>query len=99
MGRTAQGIQYAGSAYWTILKAHDMVPSMSRKGNCYDNACMENFFSSLKNELIIRRDFHDRDEARLVIFNYIEVFYNRQCCHQTLDYRSPVQFEEMTGVA
>lgn len=94
-----QGIQYAGGAYRALLKAHDMIPSMSRKGNCYDNACAESFFSSLKNELIFHRDFHDRDEARLAIFNYIEVFYNRQRSHQTLDYRSPVQFEEMTGVA
>jgi putative transposase len=94
-----QGIQYAGGAYRAILKAHDMLPSMSRKGNCYDNACVESFFSSLKNELIFHRDFYERDEARLAIFNYIEVFYNRQRSHQTLDYRSPVRYEEMNGVA
>jgi len=94
-----RGIQYASSAYRTILKAHDMVQSMSGKGNCYDNACVESFFSNLKNEETFHRDFHERDEARAAIFKYIEVFYNRQRSHQTLGYRSPVRFEETAGVA
>ena len=94
-----RGIQYTSSTYRTILKAHDMVQSMSGKGNCYDNACVESFFSSLKNEETFHRDFHERDEARKAIFNYIELFYNRQRRHQTLGYRSPVQFEETAGVA
>ncbi len=70
-----------------------------RPTSCCDNACAEGFFSRLKNGLLFHRDFHDRDEARRAIFNDIEVFYNRQRSHQTLDYRSPVQCEEMTGIA
>jgi putative transposase len=94
-----RGIQYASSAYRAILKAHDMVQSMSGKGNCYDNACVESFFSNLKNEETFHRDFRERDEARAAIFKYIEVFYNRQRSHQTLGYRSPEQFEETASVA
>lgn len=94
-----QGAQYSGSAYRALLKAHDMIPSMSRKGNCYDNACVESFFSHLKNELIHHHSFRDRDEARSAIFDYIEMFYNRQRLHQTLNYRSPEQYERMACVA
>jgi len=66
---------------------------MSRKGNCYDSAVVESFFSTLKNELIHEREYHSRDEAHVEIFEFIEVFYNRQRLHRTLDYVSPVQFE------
>ncbi len=66
-----------------------MVPSMSRKGNCWDNACIESWHSLLKKELVYWRHFKTRDEAKLAIFEYIEVFYNRQRLHSALDYRTP----------
>lgn len=95
---TDQGTLYATSTYRDILKAHGLIPSMSRKGNCYDNACAESFFSGLKNELIWDRDFKTRSAARSVIFEWIEVFYNRERLHETLDYVSPVRYEEQTVV-
>lgn len=91
---TDQGIVYASSSYRDILKAHHMLPSMSRKGNCFDNACAESFFSGLKNELLWDRDFKTRAEARSAIFEWIEVFYNRERLHQTLNYVSPARYEE-----
>ena len=66
---------------------------MSRKGNCYDNATMESFWSTLKLELVYRRDFATRPQARTEIFDYIEAFYNRQRSHSALNYLSPVEFE------
>jgi transposase InsO family protein len=96
---TDQGLLYATPAYREILKAHHMMPSMSRKGDCYDNACAESFFSGLKNELIWDRDFRTRSEARSAIFEWIEVFYNRERLHETLDYVSPVRYEERNAVA
>lgn len=94
-----QGAQYRSAAYQDLLKAHAMVPSMSRKGNCHDNACVESFFSTLKNELTWHCDFADRAQARSAIFEFIECYYNRSRSHQYLDYRSPVTFEEMGDVA
>ncbi|MCP5268784.1 MAG: IS3 family transposase [Zoogloeaceae bacterium] len=96
---TDQGTLYAARAYRESLLKHGLRPSMSRRGNCYDNAVAESFFSTLKNELVHHRDFHTRDEARAAIFEYIEVFYNRQRRHQTLGYLSPMQFEQQAGVA
>jgi len=81
------------------MRAHGMLPSMSARGNCYDNAVAESFFSTLKNELVHHCDFASRDAARAAIFDYIEVFYNRQRKHQTLGYLSPVQFEQQRLVA
>jgi len=91
---TDQGMLYATSAYRAILTQHGMIASMSRKGDCYDNAVAESFFSNLKNELTWHCTFHDRDQARAAIFDYIEVFYNRQRSHETLDYVTPVRYEE-----
>ncbi len=91
---TDQGIQYASRLYRNQLQAHGMRPSMSRKGNCYDNAVVESFFSTLKNEWVFHQTFLDRDQARAALFDYIELFYNRQRRHAALDYQSPVQFEE-----
>ena len=71
--------------------------SMSRKGNCYDNATMESFWSTLKLELVYRRDFQTRSQARTQIFDYIETFYNRQRTHSALDYHSPVDFETINN--
>jgi putative transposase len=96
---TDQGTLYATAAYREILRRHHMLPSMSRKGDCYDNAVAESFFSGLKNELVWGRDFRTRSEARSAIFEWIEVFYNRERLHQTLDYVSPVRYEERTAVA
>ena len=95
---TDQGPLYSARAYRQQLNAHGMRPSMSGKGNAYDNAVAESFFSNLKNELVHHCDFANRDEARAAIFDYIECFYNRQRLHQTLDYVSPAQFEQMKGV-
>jgi transposase InsO family protein len=66
---------------------------MSRRGNCYDNAVIESFFSNLKNELTHHRQFFSREEARAAIFDYMELFYNRQRAHATLQYVSPVEYE------
>jgi putative transposase len=95
---TDQGRQYSSAAYQAVLEQHGMVASMSRRGNCYDNAVAESFFSSLKNELIHHHTFRTRDEARTAIFEHIEVFYNRQRRHQSLDYCSPVDYEGKGGV-
>ncbi len=88
-----QGNQYRATLYQTILARRGVVPSMSRKGNCYDNAPVESFFSSLKNEVVHHRQFQNQAEARYAIAEYIEVFYNRQRLHQALGYRSPEEFE------
>ena len=88
-----RGVQYASGDYRQALAQAKFVPSMSRKGNCYDNATMESFWSTLKLELVYRRDFHSRAEARLAIFDYIEIFYNRKRSHSALNYLSPVDFE------
>jgi transposase InsO family protein len=94
-----RGQLYLATAYRELLKAHGMIQSMSRKGDCYDNAVVESFFSNLKNELTWHRSFATRDEARSAIFDYIELFYNRERLHQTLDYVSPVRYEESRTVA
>jgi putative transposase len=88
-----RGVQYASNDYRHALKSAQAITSMSRKGNCYDNATMESFWSTLKQELIYRRNFKTRAEARHAIFEFIEVFYNRQRLHSSLDYRSPLDFE------
>jgi transposase InsO family protein len=89
-----RGIQYASSAFRALLASYEIVPSMSAKGNCYDNAAMESFWSTLKTELIQGRDFATPAEARLAIFEYIETFYNRRRLHSALGYKSPVEFEQ-----
>ena len=94
-----QGIQYASGLYLRLLKRHGIERSMSRKGNCYDNAVAESFFSSLKNELVHGRDYYTREEARTEIFEYIELFYNRQRLHQSLGYQVPADYDSMKGVA
>jgi transposase InsO family protein len=96
---TDQGRHYVIGTYMQLMKAHGIRPSMSAKGNCYDNACAETFFSSLKNELVHFQNFNTREEARAAIFKYIEIFYNRQRLHQTLGYVSPVEFERRAGVS
>jgi putative transposase len=72
---------------------------MSRQGNCWDNAVAESFFATLEHELIMKSDWHTRDEARVAIFRYIETWYNRQRRHSTLGYVSHAQYEEQVHVA
>jgi len=88
---TDQGCQYASHAYRRELEAHGMICSMSRRGNCWDNAVAESFFATLKRELDI--DFDTRDQARLRCFEYIEGFYNRRRLHSSIGYEIPKQFE------
>lgn len=88
-----RGIQYACDDYRTLLAQHGIVASMSNKGDCWDNAVAESFFATLELELIIKRDWHTRDDARRAIFKYIETWYNRQRRHSTLGNISPAAFE------
>jgi transposase InsO family protein len=88
-----RGVQYASADYRAALRRAKLVPSMSRKGNCYDNAFIESFWSTLKLDLVYRRDFLTRRQARQEIFDYIEVFYNRQRAHTALGCLSPIDFE------
>ena len=88
-----RGVQYAAGNFRHALARASLVPSMSRRGNCYDNAAMESFWSTLKLELVYRRDFATHHQARTEIFDYIEVFYNRERIHTALGGLSPTQFE------
>jgi transposase InsO family protein len=88
-----RGCQYASDAYRTKLKEFGITASMSRRGNCYDNAYAESFFHTLKVELVHRRRFKTRAEAMVAIFEYIEVWYNQRRIHSALGYRSPVEYE------
>lgn len=88
-----RGVQYASHAYRSLLEAHGHLPSMSRKGNCWDNAVAESFFATLEWELIERNDWHTHQEAKRAIFQYIEVWYNRERRHSTLGYVSPAEYE------
>lgn len=88
-----RGVQYASGDYRQALANSGARPSMSRKANCYDNAAMESFWSTLKAELIYRHRFETRNDARRAIFDYIETFYNRQRLHSSIGYKSPMDFE------
>lgn len=88
-----RGVQYACGPYRAALARAGLFPSMSRKANCYDNAAMESFWSTLKLELVYRTDFPTHQQARTALFDYIETFYNRQRAHSALGYLSPVDFE------
>ena len=88
-----RGVQYASADYRQALRAAGLVGSMSRKANCYDNAMMEAFWSTLKLELVYRREFDDASQLRQALFDYIEVFYNRQRLHSALGYQTPADFE------
>ena len=90
-----QGILYSSGRYIALLQKYGMLRSMSGKGNCYDNAVAESFFSSLKNELVHHRDYKTRDEARTEIFEYIELFYNRKRLHQSLNYQPPMKYKSV----
>ena len=94
-----QGSQYASEAFQRLLADHDVDCSMSRSGNCWDNAAMESFFSSLKTERVSRRTYRTRDDAKADIFDYIERFYNPKRRHSTNGYLSPIAFEEKMALA
>jgi len=84
---------YSSGVYQSLLEENGMVCSMSRKGNCYDNACVESFFGSLKNEMVAFERFESRKEAALRLFEWIETYYNRVRRHSTLGFESPVEYE------
>jgi len=88
-----RGSQYASADYQQLLKDYGMQVSMSRKGDCWDNAPMESFFHTLKTELTHHKQYQTREEAKRDIFEYIEVFYNRERLHSSLGYKSPLEFE------
>jgi len=88
-----RGVQYASDDYHQTLKENGIQMSMSRTGNCYDNAVMESFFKTLKTELVYHQDYATLEEARRSIFQYIECWYNRRRRHSALDYKSPEAFE------
>jgi len=94
-----RGSQYAATSYQHVLAAHGITASMSRKGNCWDNACIESFFGTLKRELVYHRHYATREEAKRDIFEYIEVFYNRKRRHSTRGYDSPAEYEARAEVA
>lgn len=90
-----RGVQYASDSFRESLKSYKMIQSMSRKGNCWDNACAESFFSTLKMEEVFHKKYKTKEEARKAIFEYIAVFYNRQRSHSFLDFKSPAIYEEL----
>jgi putative transposase len=89
-----RGVQYAASEFQRLLLYKGIVASMSRKGNCYDNAVVESFFATMEWELIERSDWQTRNEARLAIFEYIECWYNQKRRHSSLGYLSPMEYEQ-----
>ena len=91
--RPLESTQYAAGEFRAELTAHGMLASMSRKGDCYDNAVAESFFATLEFELIMQRDWATKEDARRAIFRYIETWYNRKRRHSTLGYISPVEYE------
>jgi transposase InsO family protein len=88
-----QATLYAMGAYRALLREYGIRQSMSRKANCWDNAPMESFFHTLKTELVVHCDYHTREQARSSLFEYMELFYNRQRRHSALGYETPLQFE------
>ncbi|MBN1534491.1 MAG: transposase, partial [Spirochaetes bacterium] len=88
-----RGVQYAADGFRTRIGEHKMIQSMSRKGDCGDNACAESFFATLKAEEVFHRSYRTRSEAMQSIFEYIAVFYNRKRRHSFLDYISPEEYE------
>jgi len=94
MFHSDRGTQYASNETREFLSDKKMIQSMSRKGNCYDNAVMESFFHTLKTEMVYFESFQTREEARMKLFDYIEIFYNRKRIHSYIGYCSPVEFED-----
>jgi putative transposase len=94
---TDRGCQYTAHAYRAILADHGITASMSRSGNCYDNALAESFNATIKGELVAQAHWATRQEARMAVFEWITVFYNRQRRHSSIGYRTPVEFETSTA--
>ena len=94
MTHSDRGSQYASALYQKTIKDNGFICSMSRKGNCWDNAPSESFFHTLKTELTHHRRYQTRQEAKQEIFEYIEVFYNRQRRHSTIGYQTPMGYEK-----
>jgi putative transposase len=94
-----RGSQYASQEFRKVLKQNKMIQSMSRKGNCWDNACAESFFSTLKMEEVFHQTYKTQDEARNSIFEYIAVYYNRQRRHSTIGYMCPDEYELKMGLS
>jgi putative transposase len=94
-----RGSQYTSLAFGTTLRESGLVASIGRRGDAYDNAACESVISTIKNELIKRRSWTSRDQARLAVFSYIETFYNPRRRHSALGYRSPVEYENMAQEA
>jgi transposase InsO family protein len=91
---TDRGSQYGAESYRQLLHQHEIQPSMSRKGNCWDNAVAESFFHTLKIELVYVEDFDTHEQAQTAVFEYIEVFYNRQRCQSANGYLAPLVYEQ-----
>lgn len=89
-----QGSQFSGYDWQDLLRAHNLKPSMSRRGNCHDNAVAESFFQLLKRERIKRQTYRNREDARRDVFNYIEMFYNPRRRHSFNNGLSPVEYEK-----
>jgi putative transposase len=89
--RPLESAQYASEPYRTVLERHGITQSMSRRGNCWDNAAMESLFAALKVEHVHQVRFRTRAEARAAVFEYLEIFYNRQRLHSGLGYRTPAE--------
>jgi len=94
-----RGSQYAIYCYQVLLKRNSILCSMSGKGNCWDNAVMESFYHTLKIELIYQRKYETRMEAKRDIFEYIEIFYNRERLHSSIGYYSPEEYEKLIRVS
>jgi len=99
MSHSDRGSQYASEEYRKRLEELKITASMSRKGNCYDNAYAETFFATLKKELVFRTEYKNKEEAKKTIFEYIEVWYNRKRIHSSIGYMTPVQFESSLAFA
>jgi transposase InsO family protein len=91
---TDRGSQYGADSYRQLLSQHGIEPSMSRKGNCGDNAVAESFFHTLKTELTYLEEYDTHEDAQTAVFEYIEVFYNRQRCHSANGYLAPLVYEQ-----
>ena len=94
-----QGSQYASTEYRALLQRHDITCSMSRRGNCWDNAVAESFFATLKKELVLDADFATRDAARLEVFRYVEGYYNHHRLHSSLGYLTPAEADDLAVAA
>jgi putative transposase len=95
MFHSDRGVQYTSGQFQEIAKGHGFIQSMSRRGDCWDNACAETFFKTLRAELIRGMIYRSKEEAREEIFKYVEVFYNRKRLHSYLGYLTPTEFEEL----